>query len=178
MRIMSSYKISIRTHLIIMIILYGGTWLILNNIVVHQQQAILKEYREKKAKLEYDYMRIKNYHDYVRAIQKTIDYGKNSLDRFIWLNKGYDPNLILFQHISVLAKKAGVRILSLQPVDRNNEKYYFWNVVFSGNFSGIFNLIRDIESSQKFLRIESAEISKSENEIEITLKISGLKKLE
>lgn len=175
---MNSYRTSIRTHLIIMIILYGGTWIILNNFVMQQQQKVLKEYREKKAKLEYDYMRLKNYPAYVKTIQDTIDYGRKKLERFLWLDKGYDPNLVFFQHISNLAKKTGVQIFNFQTVDGNNERYYFWNVTLRGGFSGLFNFIGDIESSKNFLKIESAEITKADNEMEIVLKISGVKKLE
>ncbi|MCX7704835.1 MAG: hypothetical protein N2115_01070 [bacterium] len=175
---MINYRTSIKTHLIIMIVLYGGTWFILNNFVMQQQQKILKEYKEKKAKLEYDYLRIKNYPEYVKSIQSIINYGKDKLNRFTWLNTGYDPNLVFFKHISALARKAGIQIISLNLADRDNDKYYFWDVSFQGNFSGIFNLIRDIESSQKFLKIESAEITKSENAVGITVKISGIKKLE
>ncbi len=72
MRMIDNYRASIRTHLIIMLILYGGTWLILNNLVMQQQKAILKEYREKRARLEYDYMRIKNYPDYLQLFKKPL----------------------------------------------------------------------------------------------------------
>jgi len=174
----SNYTSSIKLHLIIMIVLYGGTWFILNNFVMQQQQKMLKEYREIRAKLEYDYMRLRESPEYVQTIQKTINYAKEKINGFIWLNSDYDPNLLFFQHISSLAEKAGVQIVSIQPVDRNNEKYYFWNVALKGSFSDILHLIKNIESSQKFLKIESAEITNAEDGLEITIKISGINKLE
>lgn len=175
---MGKYTASIRTHLIIMAVLYGCTWIILNSVVMQQQKKLLKEYREKKEKIEYDYLRLKNYNDYVQTMQETINQAKIKLNRFYWLNSEYDPNLLFFQHISSLAEKTGVQIINLQPVDRNNERYYFWNVSLKGTFSGIFSLINEIESSGKFLKIESIELTNTNEGIEVTLKVSGIKKLE
>ncbi|MCM8821224.1 MAG: hypothetical protein NC831_00180 [Candidatus Omnitrophica bacterium] len=175
---MKNYAVSIRNHLVIMIVLYGSTWMIANNFIMKQQQETIKEYRDIKAKLEYDYLRIKNYPEYVRIIQTTIKNARNKIERFVWLNSGYDPNLLFFQHVSTLSEKTGIQIVNLQPVDRSNEKYYFWNVSLKGNFLNIVNFIKEIESSEKFLKLESIEITNVEGEIEITLRFSGIKKLE
>ncbi|MCM8825080.1 MAG: hypothetical protein NC937_02865 [Candidatus Omnitrophica bacterium] len=176
--IKKNFTASIRIHLVIMIVLYGGTWFIANNFVMKQQQETIKQYRDLKAKLEYDYLRIKNYPDYVKAIQSTLNTARKKVEKFVWLNSGYDPNLLFFQHMSALAEKTGAQILNLQPVERNNERYYIWNVSLRGAFLNIKNLIKEIESSEKFLKLESIEIATTEDEIEINLRISGIKKLE
>lgn len=170
--------LSIRPHLVIMVILYGTTWIIANNFVMRQQQEALKEYRNIKSKLEYDYLRIKSYPDYVRIIQTTISHAKNKIEKFNWLNSGYDSNLLFYQHISIIAEQIDIQILNLQPVDRDNLKYYFWNVSLKGGFPDIIKFIKKIESSEKFLKLESIEITNAEDEIEITLRIAGIKKLE
>ncbi|MCM8815679.1 MAG: hypothetical protein NC931_06865 [Candidatus Omnitrophica bacterium] len=176
--IKKNFTASIRIHLVIMIVLYGGTWFIANNFVMKQQQETIKQYRDLKAKLEYDYLRIKNYPDYVKAIQSTLNTARKKVEKFVWLNSGYDPNLLFFQHMSALAEKTRAQILNLQPVERNNERYYIWNVSLRGAFLNIKNLIKEIESSEKFLKLESIEIATTEDEIEINLRISGIKKLE
>ncbi len=171
------YAFSIRTHLILMIVLCGGTWFVLNNVVLKQQHKALAEYRDEKAKLEYDYLRIKNYPDYTETIKKSLERANAKLDEFLWLSDGYDPNLTLFRHIAFIADASGVQITGFQPFDRGDEKYYIWDISFKGDISGVLRLINGIERSRKFLRIESVEIGKSEDGISVILTISGLKKL-
>ncbi|HOK79566.1 MAG TPA: hypothetical protein PK303_02610 [bacterium] len=169
---------SIRTHFVIMLVLYGSTWLIINNIVIRQQQTILQQYRNEKTSLEYDYMKLKNYPDYVNTIRKTINNAGNKLNQFLWINTGYDPNLMVFQHISSIAERLNLEITGFQPAEKVDEKYYTWNVSCKGNFSGILSFINGIETSQKFLKIDSVEITSFEDGISVSLKVSGIKKLE
>ena len=161
-----------------MLILYGGTWLIINNVVIKQQHRILQQYRDEKESLEYDYMKLKNYPDHINTIRKTIDNAGNKLDRFLWINKGYDPNLMMFQHISLIAEKSNLQIMDFQPADRDNEKYYTWSVSCKGTFPGILNLVNGIENSSRFLKIESIEITSLEDGISVSLKVSGIRTLE
>jgi len=175
---MKNYASSIRQHLIIMVILYGGTWFILNNLVMRQQHKILQQYREQKKMIEYDYLRIKNYPDYMSTIQSTIDYAKNKLGQIFWVNNGYDPNLNFFQHIASIGEKSGVSILSLHPVENKNTGYFTWDVSLNGNFNNIMKFINEIEISPKFLRIESIEINNADTGITASIIISGIKKQE
>ncbi|MGB9642472.1 MAG: hypothetical protein ACP5JO_04270 [Candidatus Ratteibacteria bacterium] len=175
---MKNQASTIRTHLIIMVILYGCTWFVINDIVIKQQQRILQQYSEEKASLEYDYMKLRNYPDYMITIKKTMDEATNKLNRFFWINNGYDPNLMVFQHISSIAEKFNLQITGFQPAEKADDKYYTWNVSFSDNFPNILKLINSLESSQKFLRIDSVEITSLEDGISVNLTISGIKKLE
>ncbi len=175
---MNNYKKSVRTHLIIMVIIYGGTWFILNNIVMQQQQRILQAYREKRAKLEYNYLKIRNYPEQERIIQQTINKAKEKLYNFVWLASEFDPNLAFYKHISEISQRSGVQIDSLRPVNQENAKYYSWEITMKGSFPGIFNLIKQIETSPRFLRIDSIEISSTNQGLQFITKVTGIKKLE
>jgi len=174
---MKSRFSSIKIHLVIMIVLYAGTWLIFNDVVLKQQHRTLDEYKNQRAKLEYDYLRIKNYPDYIETIKSSLQQANTKLKDFLWLTDGYDPNLVLFRHIVSIADSSHIEIIGLEPIDKNDEKYYYWNISFKGDISGILRLINGIEKSRKFLKIESTEISKSEDGISVVIIVSGLKKL-
>lgn len=73
---------------------------------------------------------------------------------------------LLLKQIDSLMKQRRITLISLRPMIVREEDAYLKNVIqlmFSGNFINVYNLIQDLEKMNRIVEMEQVTITKQEN---------------
>jgi len=173
-------------YFVLMVFLCLAVWGLCYIFILKPQVQAMARYRMEKNQVEYDYMKLKSSGGLIANITEAINKAAAKTEGYSWLMDASDPNLALYDHVDSLGEKSRLVLLEMMPVEKSgaeaeraSEKYYVWKVTFAGHFAGIVAFIRELESSQKFLRIESLEIGPGDDGKSVfTVTLRGIKKLE
>jgi len=157
----------------LIIILSAGLFLFLFFLnPLAQQQAVLSK---KKEDLSQEIKRLRQEIQRDRMILSNQDLQTIPANITVLTRKEIQP--FFLKYISRLARRHHVTVMNIRPGETEEKdlilKTHF-DLALKGDFFNIYNLIRDIESSEKGIRIYKISIDRSDNnkvETHITLNI-------
>jgi len=149
-------------------------------VLIPQKNFILKNKTDKEL-LEYNYLKIKGSPKFINNILNTVAIAEDKIKKFEWLKYEDDPNFALYQYLESISKNTGMEIISLSEDEKSKEKeglYYFWNLKLIGDYSKFLSFIHNIETGEKYLKIEEIELIKGEEGKNFyNIKIAGIKEV-
>jgi len=166
----------------ILAVSYALVWMIFNILLVNPQRRTLAGFRQKKARIEYDFLKIKNTPQFIAEVAGMVQAAEAKRASFLWLTETGDPNLALFDHLSRLAEQRHLVLAQMQRKESVNPggkktPYFFWQVRFEGTVLNMMLLMDDIENSPHYLKITELDLAPGEDgKALFTIIIAGLKK--
>jgi Tfp pilus assembly protein PilO len=155
-------------------------------VLIPQKNLMLKNKTEKEI-LEYNYLKIKSSPKFLNTLLNNVSMVEDKIKKFEWLIYEDDPNLALYQYLEDVSKNTGIEIIYLsgeekrKTEEKSKEKetpYYFWNLKLMGDFSQFLSFVYNIETGEKYLKIEEIELIKGEKEKNFyNIKIAGIKEV-
>ncbi len=166
-----------------------GIWMLLSYalmgilflwLVLAPQRREIAKMKVERNRVEYDWSRMKNSSNFFQRIASTIEQASLTVERFHWLDAGYDPNLVFFDYVSSLAERSGLQFVEMVQAAATDEKekarYLFWRVGCQGTFGNVVRFLREVENGPKYLRIEQIQMKPDEKgRTYFDLTLSGLK---
>jgi hypothetical protein len=166
-----------------------GVWMVLSYVLVGMafysfalvpRRRDIDKLKAERSRIEYDWTRMKNSRNFFVSLSATPDQAGATVEKFDWLNKGYDPNLVFFEYISSAAEKTGLQLMALERTDGGKKEgvYYTWKVACQGTFGAVLKFLREMENGTKYVRVEQLLMKPDDKGMtlfEVTL--SGLKKV-
>ncbi|MCX8082230.1 MAG: hypothetical protein N3D17_02360 [bacterium] len=180
----------IKKYSIWMILSYIFIGFIIYGFILIPQGKILQEYKTKKSRIEYTYMKVTTTPTFLNSIESTVRVGHEKLTDFLWLDlTEIDPGLALYNYLYNLTKYRGIEIIEITKEEstagrmtKEDQLYYKWKVKITGRFPEVVSFINDIEQNNKFLIVKEISVTKereliSNNILVIyEMRIFGIKK--
>ena len=140
------------------------------------QRKFINEAKAEKETAEYYYLKVKNIPTVFDSINKTFSLAKDEIKYFEWLIDTDDPNFLIFQYIGEKAEKNNLKLALLERDLKNkeNSQYFIWKAKLVGSFPDLLKFLYDIETGDKYLKIDEIEVGQEEGKTFFDLKIVGI----
>jgi len=174
---MKEYIIYIKKYAVWMLISYIVVILVFYTFFLLPQRRFINEVKAEKETVEYYYLKIKNIPVVFDTINKTLSVVKGEIKYFEWLANTDDPNFLMFQYLGEKAEKYNLElsILERNLKDEKSSKYYIWKTKLVGSFPDLLKFLYEVETGDKYLKIDEIEVGKEGEKVFFDLKIVGIK---
>ena len=174
---MKEYIIYIKKYAVWMLISYAAIILVFYTFFLLPQRRFIYEVKAEKETVEYYYLKIKNIPVVFDTINKTLSVVKDEINYFEWLANTDDPNFLMFQYLGEKAEKHNLELSLLERnlKDEKSSKYYVWKAKLVGSFPDLLKFLYEVETGDKYLKIDEIEVGKEGEKVFFDLKIVGIK---
>jgi Tfp pilus assembly protein PilO len=172
----------VKKYLIWMSLSYILLYVVFHFFVFARFKEELGKNKSTKREIENKYLSMKRLSKQITEKHQGIfDTSFPKINAMHWLQSD-DPNFVFYNHIAQTAEKQGVifEMFKREKDDKEQNRYYTWQVGLQGKFFNILNFINEIESDPKYLKINDMTMNsgKKDGIVFFEIKLSGVKDFE
>jgi Tfp pilus assembly protein PilO len=178
------YWLGFGKHLLWMLLSYAGVGTAAWFLVLKPEMMELEQSRQSARVMERNYSLLVSAPELPDSLGAALGQVGTRLDEIYWLNRGPEPNQLLFEYLDGLAVAHNLALMELATGSPDASKagqvnpYFTWKANLVGTYQDLTRFIHALESDRRYLRVIGIAIKAGSKEKQSTffLTVAGLRK--